>query len=169
MEEFVHNLKRGEPIPEMGMHMSAVVRQFLVDAGDTYARAIPGLMELWNRHGKQNLMVESWTHQGWLVDDTMVINCMVPEVKVYFNGDLRTQKLGAAFFRMLYFMQFSGYDPRTPMMNEKDIAVFVHCYQKVFGSTVQVLLPKESNRPATQVLRRRRLHNRPVTDEEMEE
>lgn len=169
MQEFVHNLRHGEPIPEMGMHMSAVVRQFLVDAGDAYSRAIPGLMELWNRYGNQNLMVEAWTRQGWLVDDIMVINCMVPEVKVYFTGDLRTQKLGAAFFRMLYFMQFSGYDPRTPMTNEKDIEVFIHCYKKVFSSTVPVLLPKESNRPATQTLRRRRLHNRRTsTDEEMQ-
>ncbi len=161
MEDFVVSLQRGEPIPEMGMHMTAVTQQFLVDAGDTYALAIPGLMELWNRYGKENLMVESWTRQGWLVDDHMVINCMVPEVKVYFSGDRRTQKLGAAFFRMLFFPQFAGYDPRTPM-NQKDVELFIHCYQKVFNATVPTLLPHEANRGTTrQNVRRRKLYNKP--------
>lgn len=161
MEDFVYSLQRGEPIPEMGMHMTAVVQQFLVDAGDTYAVAIPGLMELWNRYGKQSLMVDSWTRQGWLVDDHMVINCMVPEVKRYFSGDLRTQKLGAAFFRMLHFQQFAAYDPRIPMTNQKDLDLFIHCYQKVFNATVPTLLPHESNRATTrQNIRRRKVHNK---------
>lgn len=138
---FAESLKKGELIPEMGVHMTACIQQFLVDVGNCYAKAIPGLMELWNRYGREVLLVSGCNRQGWLVDDDMVINCLVPGIKRYFVGDHRALKLAAAFVRMLFFTDFVGYQPRIPMTSQKEVELFIHCYSTVFNTSVATVLP----------------------------
>lgn len=157
--DFRESLRKGELVPEMGVHMSMMVQDFLVEAGNVYPVAIPGLMEIWNRYDHQQLFVKDCTKQGWLVDDDMVINCMVPDIKRYFVGDLRTKKLGAAMFRMMFFKEFTGYEPRVPMTNPVEVEVFLTHYSTVFNTTVSSLIPPGSQ-PRGGTLRRSKLKRR---------